>query len=607
MSPPAPARAQADDWSRRGSAAIDAQDLPAAKKCFKRAVELDRGNAQRHFHLAIVLEALQEFAAAAEQLTEALRIDPHQPDAARRFSALVTRQILPETARLNPAGLIAALQHEAASQDLVADAVIRYLSCRDPLRGVLELGRSKGWEAAARGLCLKRTSPLLRNDVFLALLRSGVIKSPALEQLLTALRRVLVLELPLQRLADGELAQFALALEQQCWVNEYVWMVSQEEARVIGEQQVSVPEFLAGDVEQAYRFLLTSLYGPTYKGLSQSAAAESLANVRPWALRDALAQRLAGYTAERARAARIPRLGRVADATSCKVALQYESAPYPRWTRLGMNLRQGEFRQVLAQYFRADQLGFMQQPFEVLVAGCGTGKDAIQVALGYGPNARVLALDLSASSLAYASRMADQFGVRNVEFIQADILEIGGAPDFHSRFRIIECGGVLHHMADPLQGWRSLIGCLAPGGLMRIALYSAIARRNFTALRNDPAYPGAGCDDAQLRAFRQTLMGRADDRLVNDLKSSPDFYSASGFRDLLLHVSERSLSIPEIMTFLAEAGLVFRGFQPALFFDLLHHHYPNEPWPGSLERWAELECANPILFAGMYKFWCEKA
>jgi hypothetical protein len=44
-----------------------------------------------------------------------------------------------------------------------------------------------------------------------------------------------------------------------------------------------------------------------------------------------------------------------------------------------------------------------------------------------------------------------------------------------------------------------------------------------------------------------------------------------------------------------------------MFFDLLRRNYPNEHWPGSLAHWAELEREIPILFAGMYKFWCEKA
>jgi hypothetical protein len=89
-------------------------------------------------------------------------------------------------------------------------------------------------------------------------------------------------------------------------------------------------------------------------------------------------------------------------------------------------------------------------------------------------------------------------------------------------------------------------------------------------------------------------------------KRGPDFYTASGFRDLALHVSERCLSLPEIAGFLDKSQLVFRGFQPVLFFDLLRKHYPRELWPGTLARWAELEQENPIMFAGMYKFWCEK-
>jgi hypothetical protein len=128
-----------------------------------------------------------------------------------------------------------------------------------------------------------------------------------------------------------------------------------------------------------------------------------------------------------------------------------------------------------------------------------------------------------------------------------------------------------------------------------------------TALRSDPAYPGAGCDDGQLRAFRHTLMARPEGQLGSDLRTTPDFYSASGFRDLVLHVSESCLSLPQIRSFLAEAGLVFRGFLPPALFELLRRQYPGEPWPGSLQRWDEFERANPVLFAAMYKFWCEKA
>jgi 2-polyprenyl-3-methyl-5-hydroxy-6-metoxy-1,4-benzoquinol methylase len=601
------ALAKAKDWAKRGSAAVDAGDLETAKRCLSRAVELDRGNAERRFHLAVVLEALEDCAGAAEQLTEALRIEPSLARAARRLSTLLSRSILPGNARLNLVGLRVALHHEAVSRDAVADAALRYLASRDPLRGALAHGRAKGWEMAARQLCLKRSGPLLSDELFLDLLRTGITKSPELEALLIALRRTLLLEVPRERLADRELIRFVVVLMQQCWANEYVWMASAEELAAIGVQQVVLGKLLDGDIEAGQNLLLASLYGPTYRMFTSGTTLESIANIHPTALAEVLALRVEEHIDEINRMARIPRIVEITDETSRKVAAQYERAPYPRWTRLGMSLREGEFRKTLGDYFKPALLAFMDRPFEVLVAGCGTGMDALQIALACGQTARVTAIDLSLSSLAYASRMADRLEIRNVEFKQADILEIARVPEFHSRFRLIECGGVLHHMADPFLGWRTLLNCLAPSGIMHIALYSSIARRNLTALRSDPGYPGAGCEDAQLRAFRHRLITRPDGEPGTELKGSADFYSASGFRDLTLHVSEQCHSIPEIAEFLEETRLVFRGFQPPLFFDVLRGHHPAETWPGTLERWTELELAIPFLFVGMYKFWCERA
>ena len=606
MRPPAPSITQAEEWSRRGSAAVDAKDLDTAKKCFKRAIQLDRDNAERRFHLAVVLEALNEIGAAAEELTEALRMDPQQAQTARRFSALLTRHTLPASARLSPQGLKAALQHDQVSRDAVADAAVRYLEGREPLLGILQQGRAKGWDAAARGLCLKRTGPLLREQVFLEILRSGVVSHPDIEHLLTALRRILLLELPRQRFADRELLQFAIALMQQCQVNEYIWATTPDEDRVLRERGIAVAGLLAGDLEQGCDFLLASLYGPAFKMLGADLEPEGVAGIQPKALGDALARRIADDREERAHAARIPRRGSLADDTSQKVAGQYESAPYPRWTRLGLTAREEEFRRGIAQYFAPGRLDFMQQPFDVLVAGCGTGLTAIQLALGCGANARVLALDLSATSLAHASRMAERFGARNISFVQADIREIGEFSDLLGRFGLIDCTGVLHHMADTFAGWRSLLACLAPTGVMRVALYSAVARAGITALRSDPAYPGAGCDDAQLRAFRQALMSRPEGELGSELKVGLDFYATSGFRDLALHVSEQCHTLPQIADFLKEAGLAFRGFHPTSYFQFLRQHHPHEPWPGSLERWAELERAFPVMFMRMYTLWCER-
>jgi len=395
---------------------------------------------------------------------------------------------------------------------------------------------------------------------------------------------------------------------RQCWVNEYVWDADAEELKLC-TPDIDPQALFAGDPGHGAALLIASLYGPAYKklGTETNVGLEVLRNIRPAPLGAALVERIGEWRDETRRARTMPRRGGFLGDTSNNIARQYESAPYPRWTRLGLSQRSEEFRAGISQYFEPGRLAFTERPFEILVAGCGTGKTAIQLALGFGPNAKVVAIDLSAASLAYAARLAERYGATNITFSQVDIEEIATFPDFRERFHIIDCSGVLHHMADTFSGWRSVLQCLAPEGLMRVGLYSAIARAKLTALRADPVYPGAGCSDERLRKFRRALLDRKEGELGSELKASADFYAMSGFRDLTLNVSERCHALPEISEFLADAGLRFRGFFPPYLFQLLRQRYPREPWPGSLERWARLERALPSLFMQMYVFWCDRA
>ncbi|KAB2920600.1 MAG: methyltransferase domain-containing protein [Hyphomicrobiaceae bacterium] len=598
---------RASSWSERGSAAVNAGDLKVAKECFLQAVKAEGRNASHRLHLAIVLEGLGESEPAAEHLTAALRINPKLEDAARRLCSLVGRHALPEDVQLDPVGLRAALRHDRIDREIVAQAAVRFLSGRAPLREVLGDGRSAGWLAAARALCLDKTAPLLKDDLFLDVLRTSVIADLDLERLLTAVRRILLLEVPAQRFEDRGLVAFVVALMQQCWANEHVWGVDASETRRLAGEPVDVAALLGGDVEAGRRLMLHALYMPIARMLGREITAGEAGKVRPNALREAIVPRLAADEDERARSARMLRLGPPDGETSRRVAAQYEANPYPRWTSLSV-LRQSDFRRLLDGMFPPARLAFLDHPFEVLIAGCGTGMQVVQAALEYGPNARLLAMDLSSAALGYASRMAERYGLKNVEFVQGDLQRVDTfGPQFLSRFHVIECVGVLHHLAEPLRGWRTLLQCLAPGGLMRIGLYSALGRRNLAELRKDPAYPGPVCDDDKLRSFRQVLVAREAER-ASKLSLIADFYTTSQFRDLLLHVSEHGLSIPEIKSFLDANKLAFRGFQlgkePHALF---RQRYPADDWPGSLDHWAELEEAFPYLFLGMYVFWCDRA
>ncbi len=588
------------DWREWGAKAIAEGDLETAHQCFQRAAVQYPDNALVHYQLALLSEGQGEAGEAAAHYTQALRVDPKMADAARRLSGLIARGGLPANVQFNPWGLKAALDHDFCNRDQVAEATVYYLAQRAPLRDALADGRREGWIVAARRQCLKGAGPLLRDELFQKALRDSVIRHPDLERLLTALRHVLLVETPLEAFEDRGLLAFTVALANQCWVNEFVWPVSDEERAHLDAHAVDVAALLDGHPAQGVRFVLNALYVAPGDNLDPTSA---VLRIKPQMVRDFAKQHCDEALEEGRKSAAMPRLGVISDPVARRVAEQYSLHPYPRWRSLGHTLRPGEWEKTLARHFSADRLSFLNRPLEVLIAGCGTGRQAISAAHRYGPNAKITAIDLSVPSLAYAARMADYYGAFGIEFVQLDINDAGKLPDFAGRFDVIECVGVLHHMADPFAAWRGLTNCLSPGGIMLVALYSELARRNLEPLRTHAACPGPGCTDDALRDFRALLLN--DAATAGSIEGIRDIYTASGFRDLLLHVEEHRHSIRQLQDFFESSEMNFKGFFNAPW-PRFEAKFPGDAWPGTLDNWAAFEESHPASFVGMYQMWCER-
>ena len=238
---------------------------------------------------------------------------------------------------------------------------------------------------------------------------------------------------------------------------------------------------------------------------------------------------------------------------------------------------------------------------DVLVAGCGTGRHALDVAQGY-RGARVLAVDISLSSLAAAKRHTPPHLSDKIEFAQADILALGR---IERRFDLINSTGVLHHMERALDGWRELIKLLKPDGLMQIGLYSTYARRDVVAARGLIAAQGLLPTPEGIRALRDSLIREG---VQHEFMRLNDFFTVSECRDLLFHVHERRFTIPEIKAFLGGNGLSFVGFEFSPQAHRHHHElFARNGWAANdLDRWDAYERAEPQIFAGMYIFWVQK-
>ena len=287
------------------------------------------------------------------------------------------------------------------------------------------------------------------------------------------------------------------------------------------------------------------------------------------------------------------------DAVTRAVAEQYEAWPYPPWVRVTA----GEPTTLAAEVRTLDPDGPDNLPRApaILIAGCGTGRQAALLALRY-PDARITAIDLSEASLRYAAGRCGEAGLQGISFRALDLHRVG---DLGVEFDAIFCTGVLHHLPDPEAGWAALAGVLRPGGVMHVMIYSKLARLTVRALRATIAdLDGRAVDDDLLREVRRRIIARGP----RGAPTSRDFYSLSGVHDLLLHRHEDPFDVPRIQRALDRLGLDLIHFKLPTPRDTARYRAenPHDPLHRDFEGWSNAERANPRLFARMYDFWCRK-
>jgi len=102
---------------------------------------------------------------------------------------------------------------------------------------------------------------------------------------------------------------------------------------------------------------------------------------------------------------------------------------------------------------------------------------------------------------------------------------------------------------------------------------------------------------------RQDIIRAKDDPRWETLLTVGDFYSMSGCRDMLFHVMEHRLTIPEIATVIEREGLVFLGFElDAKTIERFRQQHPAAEALVDLNAWNAFERANPRTFRNMYMF-----
>jgi len=568
--------------------------LEDAEASLRQAIELKPDLAEAHNNLGVILQKRRKLTEACSAYIQAINLNPDYTDTYSNLGLVIKNarfnssnvKLYPPLIRLLSTG------NFARPKDL-APSILSLLK-HDPLIKNLLLEENFATSLKEANSIIGSLDKL---KLLHHLMRICPLPDLQFERFFVTMRSLLLTNLDNIE-ASTELIYFLSTLSLHCFTNEYIYFEKDEETELVESLETEIMQTISkSEQPEAKKILCLASYRPLhqYNWCQKLEALDHLEEVKSRLIEEPYA--------ERAIAAEIPMLGEISDDVSHKVRAQYEENPYPRWVKTGIPKKVKSISKICAElnlHLHSKSIKNVIAP-AVLVAGCGTGQHSIETASRYS-DCQVTAVDLSLASLAYAKRKTTELGITNLEYLQADILRLD---QLEQKFDIIESVGVLHHMDEPMAGWRVLTNLLKPGGLMCIGLYSELARHDIVEVRKEITLMRVGTSESEIRKFRRSL-AESNNKNHQLLTKSSDFFNISSLRDLIFHVQEHRFTLLQIKKCLDEFGLKFCGFENKDTSSNFREVHGEEADIYDLALWHQYEESNPRAFAAMYQFWCQK-
>jgi ubiquinone/menaquinone biosynthesis C-methylase UbiE len=458
-----------------------------------------------------------------------------------------------------------------------------------PWRTLLENAQQleKFWEIAQYNSYEEFISKIKTSELIDAfnyqLLTSGlklmIYPSPEFEKIMTFIRRSLLTEYNEEFLAS--IQNFLSSLGQHCYYNEYIFEITDHEL-----------EYLKSlDFSKDHDILLYSCFKPLYECDAGDSIMKAYNTHKNRPLNEVIQLQLLNPSKEEELKQSITQLTSIENKISQTVQAQYEDHPYPRWLYMDKLKLSGQQKSA-------------SKDRTILIAGCGTGKEAIINSMLF-PYAKITAIDISMSSLTYAKRKTEELGITNITFSQADILKL---QETNQTFDFIASSGVIHHMEEPQKGLNALKDRLKKGGLIKLGLYSERGRSTIVKCHKKIKEMGLGNTVEDIKAFRNYIFSDDANEELKEITRWTSFFSLSECRDLLFHVQEHRFTPLTLSELLEKSSMRFLGFKlrdPKLqkAYSL---KYPDDIMRTNLNNWDDFENEHPETFSLMYFLWCAR-
>ncbi len=252
--------------------------------------------------------------------------------------------------------------------------------------------------------------------------------------------------------------------------------------------------------------------------------------------------------------------------TEEKVKNMYTDFVYPKydekWDEKAPELSRLSFTNVnkIKHYIYKGKKNF--DNYKMLFAGCGLGTCLVPMSLRLQKykNVKIVAVDLSPSSLEILRKRLEIYKIDNVEIREMTLLDL--TPETFGKFDYINCVGVLHHLENPSLGLKTLNSVLEDDGFMNIMVYAKYGRTGVYQMQDLLKLVNKDVDELDYktkleryrRVYPKLQQGnwfKKSEHLAPDHINSGD----NGVIDLLLHHQDRAYTIPELYEWIEAENL----------------------------------------------------
>ena len=197
----------------------------------------------------------------------------------------------------------------------------------------------------------------------------------------------------------------------------------------------------------------------------------------------------------------------------------------------------------------------------LLVIGCGTHQAAVMAFNN--PDSQVTGVDFSSRSLDHANGLKKKYALDNLELIEADLLDLK-VPAIG--YDLVFATGVLHHLTDPVEGFRAIKRQLSSRGVVCAMVYGPTLRQGVYWLQEAFKMLDADMNDrVALMEAMEFVTALPDQHPVHAYtRVTDELQSPEAIADTFFHPVDTSFTVNEIFRVTKEAELTFRGFQDNL-------------------------------------------